>query len=199
MTLIKTILANTIAEELNEASFITEHEREDVVKLIEEIWKDYAMDVWNFQNVASEIIARGFPFSRAAAREILAKMEKNLDSDQGFNWDTLHNAIQKWEKKMSSRWLTLSDAQRLEFSEETCRWAIVSEIELSTAVAYFGADTSLLDVVIFARNATDDKERVRVYAILLDDEYSLEDIFVLGLLVWDSRPPNTRKITPSEV
>ncbi len=191
--------AHYIAELLNEASFITEHERDKVAELIEDFWKDYAMDVWDFQNVATEIIARGLPFSRAAAREILAEMEKNLDSDQGFNWDTLHYAIQKWEKRMSGKWLSLPDEQRSEFSEETCRWAIVSETELSTAVAYYGAETSLLDVVILARNATEYKDRIRVYAIPLDVEYSLEDIFVLGLSVWDSRPPKTRKIVHLEV
>ena len=187
--------AHYIAEILNEASFITEFQRDDVAKLIEGFWKDYAMDVWDFQNVASEIIGRGLPFSRAASREILAEMEKNLDSDQGFNWDTLHNAIQKWEKRMSSLWLSLSDAQRSEFSEETCRWAIASETKSNTALTYFDAQTSLLDAVQFARKARDGKERVRVYAIPLDDEYSLEDIFVLGLLVWDSLPPKARVAT----
>ena len=185
--------AHYIAELLNEASFITEHERDKVAELIEDFWKDYAMDVWDFQNVAAEIIARGLPFSRAAAREILSEMEKNLDSDQGFNWDTLHYAIQKWEGKMSSQWLSLPDEQRSEFSEETCRWGIVAETKSNTSVTYFDAKTSLLDAVQFAQKAIDGKERVRVYAIPLNDEYSLEDIFVLGLLVWDSRPPKTRK------
>ena len=191
--------AHYIAEILNEASFITEHERDKVAELIEDFWKDYAMDVWDFQNVATEIIAHGLPFSRAASREILVEMEKNLDSDQGFNWDTLHYAIQKWEKRMSGKWLSLPDEQRAEFSEETCRWGIVAETKSSTSITCFGAETSLLDVVKFARKATGGKERVRVYAIPLGDEYSLEDIFVLGLSVWDSRPPKTRKTAPLEV
>ncbi|RLG19689.1 hypothetical protein DRN77_08530 [Methanosarcinales archaeon] len=46
--------AHYIAEILNEASFITEHERDEVAELIEEFWKDYAVDVWDFQNVMSE-------------------------------------------------------------------------------------------------------------------------------------------------
>ena len=191
--------AHYIAEILNEASFITEHERDKVAELIEDFWKDYAMDVWDFQNVTTEIIARGLPFSRAASREILAEMERNLDGDQGLNWNTLHNAIKKWEEKMSSQWLSLPDEQRAEFSEETCRWAIVSETELNTVVVYYGAEISLLDAVKFARKATDGKERVRVYAIPLDVEYSLEDIFVLGLSVWDSLPPKTRKTVHLEV
>jgi hypothetical protein len=187
--------ASDVAQKLVDELLISEDDQQKAFEIIEDFWKDYAMDVWDFQNVASEIIARGLPFSRAAARKILAEMEKNLDSDQGFNWDTLHNAIQKWEKKMSCKWLTLSDVQRSEFDEETCRWAIVPETKSNTALTYFDAQTSLLDAVQFARKARDGKERVRVYAIPLDDEYSLEDIFVLGLLVWDSLPPKARVAT----
>jgi hypothetical protein len=186
--------ASDVAQKLVDELLISEDDQQKAFEIIEDFWKDYAMDVWDFQNVASEIIARGLPFSRAAAREILVEMEKHLDSDQGFNWDTLHNAIQKWKKSMSGKWLSLPDEKRSEFSEETCRWAIVSETKLSTAVAYFDAQTSLLDAVILARNATDGKERIRVYAIPLDDEYSLEDIFVLGLSVWDSRPHKARSL-----
>jgi hypothetical protein len=204
--------AQYIAEILNEASFITEHERDEVAQLIEEFWKDYAMNVWDFQNVASEIINRGLPLSRGASREILAEMEKNLDSDQGFNWDTLHNAINKWLKNIS--WSTLTDEERASFNEEACAWAVVindksKPMEISETIPHrlhaklkislLDPSLSLLEAVEFARgfskaessesSAFVETRKVTLFALAIDlaESIDAEEIGEYGQIVWDSR------------
>ena len=148
--------ASDVAQKLVDEFLISEEDQHKAFEIIEDFWKDYAMDVWDFQNVVSEIINRGLPFSRAASREILTEMEKNLDSDQGFNWDTLHNAIQKWEKRMSHKWLSLPDTKRAEFSEETCAWAVIptekhGKMTVAKETIILDANLSLLDAVEFLR------------------------------------------------
>ena len=199
--------AHYIAEILNEASFITEHERDEVAKLIEEFWKDYAMDVWDFQNVMSEIINRGLPLSRGASREILAEMEKNLDSDQGFNWDTLHNAINKWLKDVS--WSKMTDEELASFDEETCVWALVVNnksrpVEISETIPHrlhakletslLDPSLSLLEAVEFARDVTKTEDfvearKVTLFALAIDlaESIDAEEIGEYGQIVWDSR------------
>ena len=202
--------AHYIAEILNEASFITEHERDEVAQLIEEFWKDYAMDVWDFQNVASEIINRGLPFSRGASREILAEMEKNLDCDQGFNWDMLHNAINKWLKNVS--WSKMTDEELASFNEESCAWAVVINdkskpvVEISETtphrlhakleISLLDPSLSLLEAVEFARDVAKTEEtdfvearKATLFALAIDLAESIEvdEIGEYGQVVWDSR------------
>ena len=204
--------AHYIAEILNEASFITEHERDEVAEHIEEFWKDYAMDVWDFQNVASEITNRGLPLSRAASREILAEMEKNLDSDQGFNWDTLHNAINKWLKDLS--WSKMTDEELASFDEETCAWAVVisdksKPVEISETIPHrlhakqeislLAPTLSLLEAVEFARGVAKSEpskalafvetRKVTLFALAIDlaESIDADEISEYGQVVWDSR------------
>jgi hypothetical protein len=201
--------AHYIAEILNEASFITEHERDEVAQLIEEFWKDYAMDVWDFENVASEIINRGLPLSRGASREILAEMEKNLDSDQGFNWDTLHNAINKWLGNVS--WSKMTEEELASFNEETCAWAIVindknKHVKISETIAHrlhakleislLDPSLSLLEAVESARVVAKTEEtdfvearKVTLFALAIDlaESIDAEEIGEYGQIVWDSR------------
>lgn len=201
--------AHYIAEILNEASFITEHERDEVAELIEEFWKDYAVDVWDFQNVMSEIINRGLPFSRGASREILAEMEKNLDSDQGFNWDTLHNAINKWLKDVS--WSEMTDEELASFDEGTCAWAVVindksKSVEISETIPHrlhtkqeislLAPTLSLLEAVAFAcdlaqaeLSGTSTSRKVTLFALAIDlaESIDAEEIGEYGQVVWDSR------------
>ena len=205
--------AHYIAEILNEASFITEHERDEVAQLIEEFWKDYAMDVWDFQNVASEIINRGLPFSRGASCAILAEMEKNLDSDQGFNWDTLHSAINKWLENVS--WSKMTDEELASFNEESCAWAIVINdkskpvVEISETIpqrlhakleiSLLDPSLSLLEAVEFARDlakadpskalAFAESRKVTLFALPIDlaEDIDADEISEYGQIVWDSR------------
>jgi hypothetical protein len=199
--------APDVAQKLVDELLISEDDQQKAFEIIEEFWKDYAMDVWDFQNVASEIINRGLPLSRGASREILAEMEKNLDSDQGFNWDTLHNAINKWLKDVS--WSKMTDEELASFDEETCVWALVVNnksrpVEISETIPHrlhakletslLDPSLSLLEAVEFARDVTKTEDfvearKVTLFALAIDlaESIDAEEIGEYGQIVWDSR------------
>jgi hypothetical protein len=204
--------ASDVAQKLVDELLISEDDQQKAFEIIEEFWKDYAMDVWDFQNVASEIINRGLPLSRGASREILAEMEKNLDSDQGFNWDTLHNAINKWLKNVS--WSKMTDEELASFYEESCAWAVVindksKPVEVSETIQHrlhakleislLDPSLSLLEAVEFARDvakadlpkalAFAESRNVTLFALAIDlaESIDAEEIGEYGQIVWDSR------------
>ena len=201
--------APDVAQKLVDELLISEDDQQKAFEIIEEFWKDYAMDVWDFQNVASEIINRGLPLSRGASREILAEMEKNLDSDQGFNWDTLHNAINKWLKDVS--WSKMTDEELASFDEETCVWALVVNnksrpVEISETIPHrlhakleislLDPSLSLFEAVEFARDVAKTEEtdfvearKVTLFALAIDlaESIDAEEIGEYGQIVWDSR------------
>ena len=201
--------APDVAQKLVDELLISEDDQQKAFEIIEEFWKDYAMDVWDFENVASEIINRGLPLSRGASREILAEMEKNLDSDQGFNWDTLHNAINKWLKDVS--WSKMTDEELASFDEETCVWALVVNnksrpVEISETIPHrlhakleislLDPSLSLLEAVEFARDVAKTEEtdfvearKATLFALAIDlaESINVDEIGEYGQVVWDSR------------
>ena len=202
--------APDVAQKLVDELLISEDDQQKAFEIIEEFWKDYAMDVWDFQNVASEIINRGLPLSRGASREILAEMEKNLDSDQGFNWDTLHSAINKWLENVS--WSKMTDEELASFNEESCAWAVVINdkskpvVEISETtphrlhakleISLLDPSLSLLEAVEFARDVAKTEEtdfvearKATLFALAIDLAESIEvdEIGEYGQVVWDSR------------
>ena len=201
--------ASDVAQKLVDELLISEDDQQKAFEIIEEFWKDYAMDVWDFQNVASEIINRGLPLSRGASREILAEMEKNLDSDQGFNWDTLHNAINKWLKDVS--WSKMTDEELASFDEETCVWALgvnnksrpveISEtiphrLHAKLEISLLDPSLSLFEAVEFARDVAKTEEtdfvearKVTLFALAIDlaESIDAEEIGEYGQIIWDSR------------
>jgi hypothetical protein len=201
--------APDVAQKLVDELLISEDDQQKAFEIIEEFWKDYAMDVWDFQNVASEIINRGLPLSRGASREILAEMEKNLDSDQGFNWDTLHNAINKWLKDVS--WSKMTDEELASFDEETCVWALVVNnksrpVEISETIPHrlhakleislLDPSLSLFEAVEFARDVAKTEEtdfvearKATLFALAIDlaESINVDEIGEYGQVVWDSR------------
>ena len=200
--------ASDVAQKLVDELLISEDDQQKATEFIKEFWKDYAMDVWDSENVASEIINRGLPLSRGASQEILAEMEKNLDNDQGFNWDTLHNAINKWLKNVS--WSKMTDEELAFFNEETCAWAIVindksKSVEISETIPHrlhakleislLDPSLSLLEAVEFARDLVKAKEadfrnrKVTLFALAIDlaESIDAEEIVEYGQVVWDSR------------
>ena len=180
--------ASDVAQRLVEELLISEKEQQRAFEIIEKFWENYAMDVWDSESILPVFTEQGIPASQAAIREILAGMEKNLDYEQGLNSECRQEAFSLWEKKMFSRWLSLTDEQRAEFHEQTCGWAVIAEYESNTTFNRLDPKRSMLDAVDFAREKKEDgdPDRVRVYAIRADEQYSLEDVYVLGLLVWDS-------------
>ena len=179
--------APDVAQKLVEELLISDKDQQKAFEIIEAFWLDYAMDVWDKKSILPVFIEHGIPASQAAIREILAEMEKNLSYELGLTADSRDEAFSQWGKKMFFKWLSLTDDERAEFHEKTCRWAVVAEYETNTTLSQFDSERSMLDVVEFAREKkADNPNRIRVYALKNEVSYSLEDVYVLGLLVWDS-------------
>ncbi len=57
---------------------------------------DYALHVWQVEDVFWSARRNGYPMSRSAAQEILSRLEDKVDSEFGITWDTVGTTIGLW-------------------------------------------------------------------------------------------------------
>lgn len=161
-------------------------------------WSDYAVSIFDVEDVCDAARANGVPMSQFEAREILYQAEEGQGS--GLTKEGLEVAVQDWVDEFV--WLKPEDPiDPAEFSLQTCDWAILAGSSHNKLTGWSdGKSVRLVDSskslesaieVALSRVAVDPQLDYCIYAVDEGwDSYGAERIESNGTLVWQQHAKN---------
>jgi|GEM_PF-1314770 hypothetical protein len=170
----------------------------EIAEPLREYWRDYAVHIWQTEDVFFQAGQSGLPMSPAAAREILMEVERDIDCEYGLTWSHIDQEIDDWAKKV--RWSNLKDDQLAQFSG---RFALAwHNPRLDVDLHRMVASDILLDAVRQAREiAHTDLAAVRVFSADPDEdepkdavEYGNELMVISPPTPDETAQPETRNV-----